>query len=231
LTGSKAFISGAGAADVYLVMARTGGPGPKGISAFLVDKGAPGLTSGKPEEKLGWNSQPTAAVMLDGVRLPEGARLGAEGQGFAIAMTALDGGRINIATCSVGGAAFCMDRAQEHTASRQQFGQPLDRFQHTQFKLADMATSLTASRLMVRNAAAALDAQAPSATLHAAMAKRFATDACFGVANDALQLLGGYGYLKDYPIERYVRDLRVHSILEGTNEIMRVIISRELAKQ
>ncbi|KAK9814575.1 hypothetical protein WJX72_008116 [[Myrmecia] bisecta] len=230
LTGSKAFISGGGVSDVYLVMARTGEPGPKGISAFIVEKDMPGVSFGKQEVKLGWNAQPTASVNLDSVRVPEANRLGPEGIGFKIAMNALDGGRINIATCSVGGASFCLDTAQEYVKTRQQFGKPLAAFQHTQFKLADMATSVQASRLLVRHAAQSLDARTPSATLDAAMAKRFATDACYDVSNDALQLLGGYGYLRDYPIERVMRDLRVHSILEGTNEIMRVIISRELDK-
>lgn len=214
LDGAKAFISGGGVTDVYLVMARTGAPGPKGISAFLVEKDTPGLSFGKREHKLGWNAQPTTAVMLDGVRVPEGQRVGEEGDGFKIAMSALDGGRINIAACSLGGAQFALDTARGYASSRQQFGRPISEFQATQFKVADMATSLQASRLMVRHAAAALDARAPTATLQAAMAKRFATDACFGVANDALQLLGGYGYLKEYPIERVLRDLRVHSILE-----------------
>ena len=230
LVGAKAFISGGGVSDLYLVMARTGGPGPAGISAFIVEKGAKGLSFGKREEKMGWNAQPTTAVSFDGVRVPEAHRLGAEGDGFKIAMSALDGGRVNIAACSLGGARFCLDAARAHVAARAQFGRPLADFQATQFKVADMATSLAASRLMVRHAAAAMDAGAPGATLHAAMAKRLATDACFGVANDALQLFGGYGYLKEYPVERVLRDLRVHSILEGTNEIMRVIIARELNK-
>lgn len=228
LNGAKAFISGGGVSDVYLVMARTGGPGARGISAFLIDKGVPGLSFGKREAKLGWNAQPTTAVMLDDVRVPESMRLGQEGDGFKIAMAALDGGRINIGACSIGGAQFCLDTAREYTRARQQFGGPISGFQATQFKVADMATSIQASRLMVRHAAAALDARSPTATLECAMAKRFATDACYNVANDALQLLGGYGYLKEYPIERYMRDLRVHSILEGTNEVMRIIINREL---
>ncbi|KAL4422755.1 hypothetical protein ABPG75_008952 [Micractinium tetrahymenae] len=230
LNGAKAFISGGGVSDVYLVMARTGDPGPRGISAFLLEKGMEGLSFGKREAKLGWNAQPTTAVMLDDVRVPEAMRLGQEGDGFKIAMAALDGGRINIGACSVGGAQFCLDTAREYTKARQQFGGPISGFQATQFKVADMATSIQASRLMVRHAAAALDAKSPSATLECAMAKRFATDACYAVTNDALQLLGGYGYLKEYPIERYMRDLRVHCILEGTNEVMRIIINRELEK-
>lgn len=216
LDGAKAFISGGGVSDIYLVMARTGdaASGPKGITAFLVEKGTPGLSFGKKEEKMGWNAQPTTAVMFDGVKIPESQRIGQEGEGFKIAMQALDGGRINIAACSLGGAQFSLDTAREYVKNRKQFGRALSDFQGTQFKIADMATSLHASRLMVRHAAAALDARSPSATLHAAMAKRFATDACFDVANDALQLLGGYGYLKEYPVERILRDLRVHSILE-----------------
>lgn len=230
LTGSKAFISGASATDVYLVMARTGGPGPGGVSAFLVPADSAGLSFGKLEDKLGWNAQPTAAVILDGVRVPEGNRVGGEGDGFKIAMAALDGGRINIAACSVGGAQFCVDHALAHARDRKQFGKPLAAFQASQFRSADMATQVQASRLMVRHAAAAFDARDPRTTMLAAMAKRFATDACYDVSNAALQMLGGYGYLKDYPVERYMRDLRVHSILEGTNEIMRVIVARELER-
>lgn len=235
ISGSKAFISGGGVADVYLVMARTGpDPGPAGISAFIVEKGSEGLSYGKKEKKMGWNAQPTAAVMFDNVRVPEHNLIGNIGDGFKIAMQALDGGRVNIAACSIGGAQFAFDSARLHVDSRRQFGKQLKDFQATQFKLADMATSLHASRLLVRHAAQALDYSkhnkvvVPSATLDCAIAKRFATDACFQVANDALQLFGGYGFLEDYSIERVVRDLRVHSILEGTNEIMRVIIDREL---
>ena len=231
LNGSKAFISGGGVSDVYVVMARTGEPGPKGISCFLVEKDTEGVSFGKPEVKLGWNSQPTTVVSFDDVVVPRANRIGDEGVGFKIAMAGLDGGRINIATCSVGGAQFALDAAREYSSGRKQFGKELSRFQNTQFKLADMMTSLTASRLMVRRAAMALDAKIPSATAEAAMAKRFATDTCFDVANQALQLHGGYGYLRDYPVERVLRDLRVHSILEGTNEIMRVIIAREMDKQ
>ncbi|KAK9918720.1 hypothetical protein WJX75_006265 [Coccomyxa subellipsoidea] len=231
LTGSKAFISGGGVSDLYLVMARTGAPGPKGISAFLVEKGSAGLSFGKQEAKMGWNAQPTCSVSLDGVRVPQENRLGEEGQGFSIAMTALDGGRINIGTCSVGGAAFCLDRALQYASERKQFGQAISKFQAIQFKLADMATAVHASRLMIRRAAESLDANAQSATLEAAMAKRFATDACYGVADDAVQVLGGYGYLKEYGVERVMRDLRVHKILEGTNQIMNVIIARELSRR
>jgi len=215
LTGAKAFISGGGASDVYIVLARTGGPGPGGVSCFLVEAGAPGLSFGKQEVKLGWNCQPTAVVNLDGVRVPAAQRIGAEGEGFKIAMAGLDGGRINIATCSVGGAQFCLDAAHDYAATRKQFGRAIEDFQNTQFKLADMATGLVASRVMVYNAAEALDAGLPSATASAAMAKRFATDTCYDIANDAQQLHGGYGYLREYPVERYMRDLRVHSILEG----------------
>jgi hypothetical protein len=231
LNGSKAFISGGGASDVYLVMCRTGGPAAEGISAIIVPKDTPGLSFGKKEKKLGWNSQPTAAVILEGARVPVGNRLGAEGAGFRFAMMGLDGGRVNIAACSLGGARACMEAAIAHLKERQQFGRPLADFQALQFKLADMATELDAARLMVWRAAQALDANAPDKTQYCAMAKRLATDAGFRVCNEALQLHGGYGYMKDYPIERYFRDLRVHQILEGTNEIMRVIIARKLLSQ
>lgn len=214
LDGSKAFISGGGVSDIYLVMARTGGPGAAGISAFVVEKGMPGLSFGKRERKLGWNAQPTVTVQFDGVIVPETHLIGEEGKGFHIALSALDGGRINIGACSLGGAQFCLDTAMEYAKSRSQFGKPIASFQAIQFRIADMATALQASRLMVRHAASALDAQAAEKTLVAAAAKRFATDSCFQIANDALQLLGGYGYLQDYPIERVMRDLRVHSILE-----------------
>jgi alkylation response protein AidB-like acyl-CoA dehydrogenase len=230
LNGGKAFISGAGVSDLYVVMARTGGPGAAGVSAFVVEKDAPGLSFGANERKLGWNAQPTAQVHFDGVRVPADNRIGEDGEGFRIAMQGLDGGRINIASCSLGGAGLALDLARDHLAQRKQFGRPLRDFQALQFKLADMATDLEAARLMVRAAAASLDAAAPDATMRCAMAKRFATDVGFNVANDALQLHGGYGYLQDYPLERIVRDLRVHQILEGTNEIMRVVIARELFK-
>src|SRR5690606_12258168 len=231
LDGSKAFISGGGVSDVYVVMARTGEAGAKGISCFVVEKGTPGLSFGSQERKMGWNAQPTAQVNFDGVRVPGENRVGAEGEGFRFAMMGLDGGRLNIAACSLGGAGFALATAKAYMEQRQQFGRPLKDFQALQFKLADMATELEAARLMVRRAAAALDAGDPRATQYAAMAKRFATDAGFAVANDALQLHGGYGYLRDFPLERIVRDLRVHQILEGTNEIMRVIIAREMFRQ
>jgi len=231
LNGSKAFISGAGTSDIYVVMARTGGPGPKGVSAFVVENGTPGLSFGAQEKKMGWKSQPTAQVNFDDCRVPEANRIGAEGEGFRFAMAGLDGGRINIASCSLGGAGLALDTAQAHLESRKQFGNPLKDFQGLQWRLADMATDLEAARLMVRRAAHALDNRDPHATKYCAMAKRFATDAGFEIANQALQLHGGYGYLQDFPLERIVRDLRVHQILEGTNEIMRVITARELFRQ
>jgi alkylation response protein AidB-like acyl-CoA dehydrogenase len=231
LNGGKAFISGGGVSDVYVVMARTGGDGAKGVSAFVVEKGTPGLSFGANERKMGWNAQPTAAVNFDDCRIPAANRIGQEGEGFRFAMMGLDGGRLNIASCSLGGAQFALDTAKAYLETRNQFGKALKDFQALQFKLADMATELEAARLMVRNAAAALDNRDPQATKLCAMAKRFATDAGFQVANDALQLHGGYGYLRDYPLERIVRDLRVHQILEGTNEIMRVIIAREMFRQ
>ncbi len=230
VNGAKAFISGAGVSDIYVVMTRTGEPGPKGISAFVIEKDMAGVSFGANEKKMGWNSQPTAQVNFDDVRVPVANRIGGEGEGFRFAMMGLDGGRLNIASCSLGGAQFALDTAQAYLESRQQFGKALKDFQALQFKLADMATELEAARLMVRNAAAALDRKDPAATKLCAMAKRFATDAGFQVANDALQLHGGYGYLQDYPLERIVRDLRVHQILEGTNEIMRVIIAREMLR-
>jgi len=231
LNGSKAFISGAGVSDLYVVMVRTGQDGPKGISTLLVEKDAPGLSFGAPERKMGWNAQPTAMVNFDNVRVPVANRVGEEGQGFSFAMAGLDGGRVNIASCSLGGAGFAFDTARDYLQTRRQFGKPLAEFQALQFRLADMATELDAARLMVWRAAAALDAGDPLATQYCAMAKRFATDAGFDVANQALQLHGGYGYLRDYPLERIVRDLRVHQILEGTNEIMRVITARELLRR
>ncbi len=228
LDGSKAFISGAGASDLYLVMCRTGGEGPAGVSSVLVEKGTPGLTFGKPEKKMGWRSQPTAVVSFDGCRVPVANRLGAEGDGFKIAMRGLDGGRVNIAACSLGAARACLEKATAYLKERRQFGRSLAEFQALQFRLADMATELDAARLMVHRAAASLDAGSPEATLHCAMAKRFATDVGFKVVNEALQLHGGYGYIQDYGVERYLRDCRVHQILEGTNEIMRLIIARKL---
>ena len=228
LNGSKAFISGAGTSDVYVCMVRTGEEGPKGISCLVVENGTPGLSFGKKERKMGWNSQPTALVNFDNCRVPVANRIGAEGEGFRIAMMGLDGGRINIGACSVGTARAALEEAKAYASDRKQFGKRIADFQASQFKLADMATELEAARLMIRNAAAALDRREPGATMLCAMAKRFATDVGFNVANNALQLHGGYGYLKDFPAERHVRDLRVHQILEGTNEIMRVIIAREM---
>ncbi len=231
LNGSKAFISGAGTSDVYVVMARTGEPGPKGISAFVVNKETPGLGFGAQEKKMGWNSQPTAVVSFDDCRVPAANLLGKEGDGFRYAMMGLDGGRLNIAACSLGGARLALETAQAYVTTRKQFGKALNEFQNTQFKLADMATQLEAARLMVLRGAWAIDTGHPEKTKWCAMAKRLATDACFQIADEALQLHGGYGYLKDYPLERIVRDLRVHRILEGTNEIMRVITAREMMRQ
>jgi len=231
LNGSKAFISGAGTSDIYVCMVRTGEEGPKGISCIVVEKGTPGLSFGKMEKKMGWKSQPTAQVIFDNCRVPVANRVGAEGEGFRIAMAGLDGGRINIGACSVGTARAALEEAKAYVSDRKQFGKPIAEFQATQFKLADMATELEAARLMIRNAADALDKKLPRATMLCAMAKRFASDLGFKIANDSLQLHGGYGYLKDFPAERHVRDLRVHQILEGTNEIMRVIIGREMFRQ
>lgn len=231
LNGSKAFISGAGTSDVYVVMARTGGDGPKGISTFVVEKDAPGLSFGAQEKKMGWNSQPTAIVAFDDCRIPAANLLGKEGDGFRYAMMGLDGGRLNIAACSLGGARLALETTQAYVTTRKQFGKSLADFQNTQFKLADMATQLEACRLMVLRGAWAIDTNHPEKTKWCAMAKRMTTDACFQIADEALQLHGGYGYLKDYPLERIVRDLRVHRILEGTNEIMRVITAREMLRQ
>ncbi|MEP5765308.1 MAG: acyl-CoA dehydrogenase family protein [Halieaceae bacterium] len=228
VNGSKVFISGAGETDVLVVMLRTGAAGPKGISALLIPADAEGVSYGKNEDKMGWKSQPTAMVSFDNVRVPVANRLGSEGQGFAIAMEGLDGGRINIATCSVGTAQQALEEAIAYVQERKQFDTAIADFQATQFKLADMATDLVAARQMVRLAAHKLDHKDPQATTYCAMAKRFATDAGFDICNDALQLFGGYGYIKEYPMERHVRDVRVHQILEGTNEIMRVIISRRV---
>ncbi len=228
LNGTKAFVSGAGVSDVYVVMARTGDEGPGGISCFVVEKGTLGLSFGAPEKKLGWHSQPTAAVIFENCRVPADNRIGAEGCGFKIAMAGLDGGRINIGACSLGAAKTCLERTLRYMSERRQFGKTLAEFQALQFKVADMATELEAARLMIYRAAAALDAGADNATQAAAMAKRYATDAGFAIVNEALQLHGGYGYLRDYEIERFLRDVRVHQILEGTNEIMRVIIARAL---
>jgi len=228
INGSKVFISGAGETDVLVVMLRTGDDGAKGVTAVLVPADAEGISYGKKEEKMGWNAQPTRAVTFDNVRIPVSYRLGEEGQGFSIAMEGLDGGRINIATCSVGTAQQALEEAAAYVQDREQFGQSIAAFQATQFKLADMLTELVAARQMIRLAASKLDSRAPEATTYCAMAKRFATDAGFNICNDALQLFGGYGYIKEYPMERHVRDTRVHQILEGTNEIMRVIISRRM---
>ena len=230
LNGAKAFISGGGVSDLYVCMVRTGGEGAGGVSCLVVEKGAPGLSFGKPEEKLGWRSQPTAMVLFDNCRVPVANRIGDEGEGFKIAMQGLDGGRLNIGACSLGAANACLELAKNYMRERKQFGKRLADFQALQFKLADMATELEAARLMIRSAAARLDAKSPDATLFAAMAKRFATDTGFNVVNEALQIHGGYGYLRDFPLERFLRDVRVHQILEGTNEIMRVIIARELLK-
>ena len=228
LDGGKAFISGAGATDVLVVMARTGGAGADGISAFLVEADAAGIEYGRKEDKMGWNSQPTRAIAFDGVRVPASQLLGEEGQGFRIAMQGLDGGRINIATCSVGAAQGALTAAQRYMHERRQFGRALADMQALQFKLADMATELVAARQMVRLAASKLDAKSPDAQVYCAMAKRLATDIGFGVCNEALQIHGGYGYIREYPLERYLRDARVHQILEGTNEIMRVIVARRM---
>lgn len=228
LSGGKAFISGAGATDVLVVMCRTGGPGSAGISTLLVDAKSDGIRYGRKEEKMGWNSQPTRQIAFDDVKVPAKNLLGVEGQGFKIAMQGLDGGRINIATCSVGAAQGALDQAHRYVQERKQFDRAIADFQSVQFKLADMATELVAARNMVRMAAWRYDTGATDATVYCAMAKRFATDVGFQVCNDALQLHGGYGYIREYPLERLLRDARVHQILEGTNEIMRVIVARRL---
>lgn len=226
LNGTKAFISGGSVSDLYACMVRTGDETAKGISCILVENNTPGLHFGKKEIKLGWHSQPTTMVFFENCRVPTRNLIGAEGQGFNIALSALNGGRINIAACSVGGAKACLSFARKHMHERRQFKKALVEFEALQFKIADMITDLEASRLMVYRAAHALDKKDKSAPMYCAMAKRFATDHCFQICNDALQIFGGYGYMCEYPIERYFRDLRVHSILEGTNEIMRLIISR-----
>jgi alkylation response protein AidB-like acyl-CoA dehydrogenase len=230
LNGTKAFISGGGVSDIYVCMVRTGAEGPKGVSCIVVEKGTSGLSYGAQERKLGWNSQPTAQVIFDNCRVPIANLIGKEGDGFKIAMSGLDGGRLNIGACSLGTAQSALDRARHYMRERKQFGKALAEFQALQFKLADMATELEAARQLLYVAARKLDAKEPDAGMAAAMAKRFATDAGFNVVNDALQIHGGYGYLQDFPLERHLRDLRVHQILEGTNEIMRVIIARELLK-
>ena len=231
VSGSKAFISGGGENEVYVVFVRTGQEGPKGISCLVIDKDVKGISFGAQEKKLGWHSQPTAQVNFDEVRVPVANRVGGEGEGFRIAMMALDGGRLNIGACSLGGAQRCLDEAIKYTKDRKQFGTPIADFQATQFTLADMETELQAARYLLYVAAAKVTANAPDKTRFAAMAKRLATDSGSSIVDRALQLHGGYGYLQDYPIERFWRDLRVHSILEGTNQIMRVIVSRDLLRQ
>ncbi len=231
VNGTKQFISGAGVNDIYVTMVRTGEPGPKGISCLVIENGTPGLSFGAPEKKLGWNASPTAQVVFEDVRVPVENRVGAEGDGFRFAMAGLDGGRLNIGACSLGGAQRCLDESIKYTKERQQFGQPVAEFQNTQFMLADMATELEAARALLYMAAAKVTANAPDKTRFSAMAKRLATDTGSSVVDRALQLHGGYGYLRDYPIERFWRDLRVHSILEGTNQIMRMIVGRDLLRQ
>ena len=228
LSGAKAFISGGGFSDLYIVMARTGEPGPKGVSALLVEDGLDGLSFGAPEQKMGWRAQPTAEVRMDDCAIDAASLLGEEGEGFTYAMEGLDGGRLNIAACALGGAQAALSQAISYVGERKAFGRTLDQFQGLQFRLADMECELQAARVFLRQAAWKLDNGAADATKHCAMAKRFVTDISFNTANSALQLLGGYGYLEDYGIEKIVRDLRVHQILEGTNEIMRVIIARSL---
>ena len=226
INGAKAFISGGSTSDLYAVMVRTGEEGPKGISCVLVEKDTPGLSFGQREQKLGWHSQPTTMVFFENCRVPISNRIGKEGQGFKIALSGLNGGRINIAACSLGGARQCIELTKQYMNERTQFKQKLNEFEALQFRFADMLTDLEASRLMTHRAAYALDNQHADTIMYCAMAKRLATDLCFDICNQALQLHGGYGYIQDYPIERYFRDLRVHQILEGTNEIMRLIISR-----
>ena len=230
LNGGKAFISGAGVSDIYVAMVRTGDDGPKGVSCFIIEKDTPGLSFGANEKKMGWNSQPTRQVIFEDCRVPAENRIGEEGEGFKFAMMGLDGGRLNIAACSLGTAQRAYEKAVDYAKDREQFGQSIAEFQGIQFKLADMATDLEAARLMLYDAAKTLDDGKPEKTRKSAMAKRFVTDSCFNVANDALQIHGGYGYLQDYEVERMVRDLRVHQILEGTNEIMRMIIARDILK-
>ena len=231
LNGTKQFISGAGYNDIYVVMVRTGDEKSKGISCLVVEKDMPGLSFGAPEKKLGWNASPTAQVIFDDCKVPIANRVGAEGDGFRFAMAGLDGGRLNIGACSLGGAQRCLDEAVKYTKERQQFGQAVADFQNTQFMLADMATDLEAARALLYLAAAKVSANAPDKSKFSAMAKRLATDNGSKIVNDALQLFGGYGYLRDYPIERFWRDLRVHSILEGTNQVMRMIVGRDLLRQ
>jgi len=230
LNGSKAFISGGGVSDIYVVMVRTGGEGPKGISCIVVENGTPGLSFGKPEKKMGWKSQPTTAVIFEDCKVPAANLIGSEGEGFTFAMKGLDGGRLNIAACSLGAARRCIEDTKRYMSERKQFGQTLSQFQALQFRVADMATKLEAARLMVHKGARLMDAKSPEATTACAMAKCFATDVGFEICNEALQLHGGYGYISEYEIERFVRDVRVHQILEGSNEIMRLIISRNQLK-
>jgi alkylation response protein AidB-like acyl-CoA dehydrogenase len=231
VNGTKQFISGGGVNDVYVSMVRTGGEGPKGISCLVIEKTMAGVSFGAPERKLGWNASPTAQVIFDNVKVPVENRVGAEGDGFRFAMMGLDGGRLNIGACSLGGAQRCLDESIKYTKERQQFGQPVSEFQNTQFTLADMATDLEAARALLYLAAAKVTANAPDKSRFSAMAKRLATDNGSSIVDRALQLHGGYGYLKDYPIERFWRDLRVHSILEGTNQVMRMIVGRDLLRQ
>ncbi len=230
VSGTKQFISGGGVNDVYVTMVRTGEPGPKGITCLVIDRDTPGVTFGAPERKLGWNASPTAQVLFDQARVPVANRVGDEGDGFRFAMAGLDGGRINIGACSLGGAQRCLDEAVAYVKTRAQFGRTIAEFQNTQFQLADMATDLEAARALLYLAAAKVNADAPDKTRFSAMAKRLATDNGSSIVDRALQLFGGYGYLKDYPIERFWRDLRVHRILEGTNEVMRMIVGRDLLK-
>ncbi len=231
VNGTKQFISGGGVNDVYVTMVRTGADGPKGISCLVIEKGMEGVSFGAPERKLGWNASPTAQVIFDNVKVPIENRVGAEGDGFRFAMAGLDGGRLNIGACSLGGAQRCLDESIRYTKERQQFGQPIADFQNTQFTIADMATDLEAARALLYLAAAKVTANAPDKSRFSAMAKRLATDNGSSIVDRALQLHGGYGYLKDYPIERFWRDLRVHSILEGTNQVMRMIVGRDLLRQ
>jgi len=230
VSGAKQFISGAGVNDIYVTMVRTGEAGPKGISCLVIERDMPGVVFGAPERKLGWNASPTAQVMFDNVRVPVANRVGEEGEGFRFAMAGLDGGRINIGACSLGGAQRCLDEAVGYVKTRSQFGRAIAEFQNTQFQLADMATDLEAARALLYLAAAKVSANAPDKTRFSAMAKKLATDSGSSIVDRALQMFGGYGYLQDYPIERFWRDLRVHRILEGTNEVMRMIVGRDLLK-
>jgi alkylation response protein AidB-like acyl-CoA dehydrogenase len=231
INGTKQFISGSGFNDIYVVMVRTGDDKSRGITCLVVEKDTPGLSHGAPEKKLGWNASPTAQLIFEDCRVPVANRVGGEGEGFRFAMAGLDGGRLNIGACSLGGAQRCLDESVKYTKERQQFGQPIADFQNTQFMLADMATDLEAARALLYLAAAKVTDNAPDKTRFSAMAKRLATDSGSKIVNDALQLFGGYGYLKDYPIERFWRDLRVHSILEGTNQVMRMIVGRDMLRQ